>query len=223
MLNHDDRFRPAWPVLVAVGRAAFLMVVMAGCASGGSHVRAPETRGSVDPGVRPGDAVRLNFWREDDMNGVFSVDDRGIITLPLIGDRQVAGLTPSELRGHLLEEYATYFKGPSIQVTVLRRLTILGAVSQPGLYTVDATISMSEALGLAGGLTPTADSDDIRIVRDGQVIRRTLDVATLVGEADIRSGDQVIIGEKGWLSRNPAALVGSLIAASAVVVTALIR
>jgi hypothetical protein len=44
-----------------------------------------------------------------------------------------------------------------------------------------------------------------------------------VGSVDIRSGDQIIVGEKGWLRRNPGALVGSLVAAAAGITIALIR
>jgi polysaccharide export outer membrane protein len=177
----------------------------------------------ADLGLRPGDAVRVQVWREEDLSGTFTVDDRGVVTLPLLGDREVLGLEPGELRDRLLADYREYLQNPSIQVTVLRRVNILGAVTQPGLYPVDATISLSEALGLAGGITPTGDEDDIRVIRDGRVIHRALDQATMVGAVDIRSGDQIMVGEKGWFARNPGALLGSLLGATAVIITALIR
>lgn len=173
--------------------------------------------------LRPGDAVQVRVWREEDLSGRFTVDDRGIVTVPLLGERHVAGLEPAELRDNLLADYREYLQNPSIEVTVLRRINILGAVTQPGLYPVDATISLSEALGMAGGITPTGDEDDIRVVRDGRVIHRALDQATLVGAVDIRSGDQVVVGEKGWFARNPGALLGSLLGAAAVILTALLR
>lgn len=157
------------------------------------------------------------------MSGTFPVDDRGVVTLPLLGDRQVAGLDPAELRDNVLTDYREYLQNPSIQVTVLRRINILGAVNQPGLYPVDATISLSEALGLAGGITPSGDEDDIRVIREGRTIHRALEQSTLVGAVDIRSGDQVMVGEKGWFARNPGALLGSLLGATAVIITALIR
>jgi polysaccharide export outer membrane protein len=176
-----------------------------------------------DLGLRPGDAVRVQVWREGDLSGTFTIDDRGIVTLPLLGEHEVVGLQPSELRDSLLTDYREYLQNPSIQVTVLRRINILGAVTEPGLYPVDATISLSEALGLAGGITPSGNEDDIRVIREGRVIHRALNQASLVGAVDIRSGDQVMVGEKNWFERNPGALLGSLLGASAVIVTALIR
>lgn len=165
----------------------------------------------------------VQVWREEDLSGNFVVDDRGIVTLPLLGEREVTGLAASELRDRLLADFREYLQSPSVEVTILRRLTILGGVNEPGLYPVDASISLSEALGLAGGISPIGDSGDIRLIRDGRVIKQGLDQATLVGASDIRSGDQILVGELGWLARNPAALVGSLIGAVAGLTIALIR
>lgn len=202
---------------------AVLIVGLAACSSSPPPLTAPAEGVRPDPGLRPGDAVRVQVWREDDLSGTFTVDDRGVVTLPLLGEREVAGLEPARLRDDLLTDYREYLQNPSIQVTVLRRINILGAVTQPGLYPVDATISLSEALGMAGGITPAGDEDDIRVIRDGRVIHRALDQATMVGAVDIRSGDQVVVGEKGWFARNPGALLGSLLGATAVIITALVR
>ncbi|MGI9038834.1 MAG: polysaccharide biosynthesis/export family protein [Gemmatimonadota bacterium] len=173
--------------------------------------------------LRAGDEVMVQVWREEDLSGNFIVDDRGIVTLPLLGEREVTGLAAPELRDRLLADYREYLQTPSVEVTVLRRLTILGGVNEPGLYPVDASVSLSEALGLAGGISPIGNSGDIRVIRDGRVIRQDLDQATLVGATDIRSGDQILVGEKGWLARNPGALVGSLIGAVTGLTIALIR
>lgn len=200
----------------------FLCGSLLGCGSGpepGTGVTAIE----ADPGLGPGDAVRIAVWREPDLSGTFGIDDRGIVTLPLLGDREVAGMDAPALRNQLLTDYREYLQNPSIQVTVLRRVNILGAVNQPGLYTVDATISLSEALGMAGGIGPTGDADDIRLARSGRVIHGNLDRAAVLGSIDVRSGDQIVVGEKGWFERNPGALIGSLIGAVAGVTVALIR
>lgn len=200
-----------------------LAALFAACSSAPPPATASANGVEADLGLRPGDAVSVEVWREPDLTGTFTVDDRGIVTVPLLGEREVAGLGPAELRDDLLTDYREYLQNPSIQITVLRRINILGAVTEPGLYPVDATISLSEALGLAGGITPSGDQDDIRVIRGGRVIHRALDQATMVGAVDIRSGDQVVVGEKGWFARNPGALVGSLLGATAVIITSLIR
>jgi polysaccharide export outer membrane protein len=162
-------------------------------------------------------------WREADLSGTFEVDDRGIVVLPLLGERTVTGMSPDDLRDALLEDYAEYLQNPSVQVTLLRRINILGEVRSPGLYPVDATISLADALALAGGITPVGSPDDIRLIRGDQIIRQDLDRATLVGSAEIRSGDQIVVGRRSWASRNSTAILGSIIAASAIIAAAFIR
>jgi protein involved in polysaccharide export with SLBB domain len=181
----------------------------------------PATQAS--PTLLPGDAVRVQVWREGDISGVFTVDDRGIVTLPLLGEREVAGLDPTELRDSLLADYQEYLQNPSIEVTILRRINILGEVRSPGLYPVDATISLADAIALAGGVTQVADPNKIQLVRDNEVIAQGVDQAAMIGASDIRSGDQIVVGMKSWFSRNVAVIIGSTIAAAAIIAAAFIN
>lgn len=201
--------------------AVFLAALVAACSSSPPPATAPAT--DPDPGLRPGDVVRVAVWREEDLSGEFQVDDRGIVTLPLLGDRDVNGMQGPELRDQLVEQYREYLQNPSIEVTVLRRVNILGAVNMPGLYPVDQTISLAEALGMAGGISPTGDEDEIKLYRGGAVLYDDLDRAALVSDIDIRSGDRIVVPEKGWLERNPGALIGSLIGVAGGITIALIR
>lgn len=205
--------------LLRIGTFALMSALAAGCSSSPPARPAPV----ADPGLQPGDVVELSVWREPDLSGRFQVDDRGIVTLPLLGERRVEAMAGPALRDELLADFRKYLQNPSIEVTVLRRVNILGAVNEPGLYPVDATISLLEAIGLAGGISPSGDPSDIRLARDGQVIEESLDRNALIGDFDIRSGDRIVVGEQSWLQRNPGALVGSLIAASAAIAIALLR
>jgi polysaccharide export outer membrane protein len=175
------------------------------------------------PIVRPGDAVQVAVWREGDISGQYLVDDRGVITLPLLGEREVAGLDAADLRDRLISEYREYLQNPSISVTVLRRITILGAVGQPGLYHVDATIALSEVLSMAGGITSAGNADDIRVMRGEAVVQSGLDRALGLDSVDIRSGDRILVGDRGWIARNSGALLGSVFGAAAGITIALIR
>lgn len=190
--------------------AVALAVVLSGCsgnpgprASGGPDGTA---RSAVDAdtivGLRPGDAVRLRVYRDTSLTGEFQVNENGDVVLPLLGRRQVAGLTPDSLRSRLLGEYSEYLKDPAMDVTVLRRISILGSVRQPGLYPVDPTVTLSEALATAGGLTPDGDRGDIRLVRSGEVVRENLDRTALLGSTPIRSGDRIFVDQKPWFQRN---------------------
>ncbi|MEJ2089302.1 MAG: polysaccharide export protein [Gammaproteobacteria bacterium] len=189
-----------------------------------SLAQVPEGDGAQTLGtaLQSGDAVRVEIWREPDLSGVFDVDDMGVVTFPLLGDRLVAGASPDSLRRALVAEYREYLQNPSIDVTLLRTVSILGEVRTPGLYPVDATVTLIEALALAGGVSPNGNQNDIRLVRNGDVIRQDMDVATVIGSSEVQSGDQIVVGEKSWASRHTGAIIGSLIAATAIIGAALI-
>ena len=208
-------------------RTAGLTILLA-LASGvqGRAARAQEPAGrateAIDASLEPGDAIRVEIWREPDLSGVFDVDETGTVTLPLLGDRMVSGLSPDSLRDALAAEYGEYLQNPSIDVTLLRRVSILGEVRSPGLYPVDATITLMEALALAGGISPNGNKNDIQLVRGGQVIPQKLSATAVIGSTDVRSGDQIVVGERSWANRNSGAIIGSLIAATAIIGAALL-
>jgi len=172
--------------------------------------------------LEPGDAIQVEIWREADLSGVFDVDERGTVTLPLLGDRNVVGLSADSLRDALVAEYAEYLQNPSIDVTLLRTVSILGAVRNPGLYPVDPTITLMEALALAGGVAPDGNQNNISLVRDGEVIPQQLDPESIVATMDIESGDQIVVQQKSWAARHSGAIIGSAIAATAIIGAALI-
>jgi polysaccharide export outer membrane protein len=221
-MSQVPRIIPPFRACSGVLGAALAGVLLA-CTSTPPSLPPDPAPDAAPSGLRAGDAVQVTVWREEDLSGTFTIDDRGVVTLPLLGERRVAGMPATELRDALLGDYREYLQNPSIEVAVLRRITVLGSVGQPGLYTVDTTMSLREAIGLAGGVAPTGDATDIRLLRDGRVVRSVLDGNASIGAVDIRSGDEIVVGERSWLERNSGALLGSLIAAAAVITTALIR
>ncbi len=156
----------------------------------------------------PGDVIRVAIWREEDLSGEFQVDQDGSVILPLLGRRQVVGISPDRLREQLTEEYADYLVNTAVNVTLLRRVVVLGEVRMPGQYTVDATQSVADLIARAQGLTPDGNADDIRLLRQGESFRTNLSGTQSIAEAGIRSGDQIVVGKRPWLSRNFSSLVG---------------
>jgi polysaccharide export outer membrane protein len=171
----------------------------------------------VLPGLEPGDAVRLTFWREPEMNGDYFVDETGTVTLPLLGKRSVTGVPADELKRVLTGELQDQLVNQSVQVTLLTRVRILGAVQRPGLYHVDPTMMVGDAVALAGGATPAGRLDRIRVERAGQVVLSRVSASDPVF-AEIRSGDQILIPERSWLSRNGAVVLGAAISAVGLIV-----
>ena len=158
--------------------------------------------------LEPGDMIRLRIWREEAMSDEFRVDADGYVVLPRLGRRQVTGRDPATLREELVAEYSQYLRTPSIEVTFLRRILVGGAVQRPDVYHIDPTMTIRDVLARAGGPTPSGRTDRVELVRDGERIDARLEQDTPVVESAIRSGDQLYVPERSWLSRNTNAAVG---------------
>lgn len=160
--------------------------------------------------VQPGDVVKLWIWREEQLSGEFLVPETGMVVFPKIGAQQVTERPMPELRDALLTEFQKYLRNPSIEITFLRRVNVLGAVRKPGVYPLDPTMTVAMALAMAEGTTPEGRSDRVELIRDGERLIANINQRTKIAELPIRSGDQLFVPERSWMSRN-SGLVAALV------------
>lgn len=172
--------------------------------------------------LRPGDIIRLKIWREPDLSGDIQVDEHGRAVFPKLGSIVVSDISADSLESKLVAGYAVYLQSPVVDVTPLRRISILGAVKNPGLYPVDATMTLTDVLALAGGATPVGNLDKVKLVRGGEKMDLALSRDMRVLDSPIRSGDQVFVPERSWVSRNPG-IIAAAISATALVAATLLR
>lgn len=210
-----DRVRPAVSFL-AIGLAVGLAVGAKPAAAQQPEMPAAD---SAARGVRAGDLIVVWVWRERELSGEFAVDTRGRVVLPLLGEIMAAGKSADTLATELRAAYRRFLSNPSIQVTVLRRVAVLGQVTRPGLYPVDPTLTVATVVALAGGVAPNGDPRKIRLVRSGRVISSQLGPTAVLEQSSIQSGDEIYVPERPWLSRNSAALFWSLLATVTAAVT----
>ena len=210
-----------WIQRAAVGRIAVTAILAASIAAC-AHRPPPPELGPEPLVLYPGDMVRLRVWRGDNMNGDYLVNNDGTAVFPLLGPWPVTGKSADSLKAELVAEYGKYLRTPSIEVTPLRRVAITGAVQKGGLYPVDPTMTLADALALAGGATPQGDPNKVDLIRDGRVIRAELRQDVRILELPIRSGDQLFVPERSWITRN-ASVIASIITTTGAIVVALIR
>lgn len=189
-----------------------LVVVITGTAPAAAQQTSPpdEVGVAITAGnhLEPGDVIRLRIWREETMSGEFRVDAEGAVVFPRIGTLQVTQKDPLELKAELVQAYERYLREPSIEVTFLRRISVGGAVQRPGVYHIEPTMTIRDVLLEAGGATPIGRTDRIELIRGDQVLQARLRQDLPVVESPIRSGDQLYVPERNWLSRNTNAAVG---------------
>lgn len=170
-----------------------------------------------------GDIIRIAVWREADMSGDFLVDELGIVTLPLLGKINVTQIPLATLRDTLIAAYSVQLRNPTITVTPLRRVFVLGEVTKPGPYAADPTVTLAGVIALAGGASPGGDLRRIRVVRDGSVITGRVTANSVLGMTDIRSNDQIFVDRRGWVDRNSAFLASGAVSLATIVITLLLR
>lgn len=141
--------------------------------------------------VGPGDSLKINVWRNEQLSQQVTVRPDGAVTMPLIGDVTVAGKGAEEIAQGIVEQAKRYFTEPlsvTVQVAEIKsyRLYVLGEVQKPGEYAPTSQVNVLQALALAGGFSRYASPDNIMVIRyDARGTRRIPFVYTQV----VRSGD----------------------------------
>lgn len=97
----------------------------------------------------------------------YLVTEDGFIQYPGIGKVEVVGKTTQEVQSILENEIGQYVKNVTARVRLVNfKVTVIGEVKQPGTYTVsEESISLPQALGLAGDLTIQGSRENILVIR----------------------------------------------------------
>ncbi len=126
----------------------------------------------------PEDVIDVVVWKDLDLTRSVLIRPDGKISLPLIGEVQVAGSTPAEVSGIVKHRLQKYYKEPpevSVVVTGVNHFAvfILGEVVVPGKQVLHKETRLLQALSLAGGFKEFADTNKILLLRkEGQTEKR---------------------------------------------------
>lgn len=175
--------------------------------------------------LRPGDALQVGVWPDEELSGEFVVEETGRVYLPFLGPVQAAGISIDQLRTQLRDGYGEVMKNPVVTVTPLYRVGVHGAVRGPGVYSISPSHTLLDVIGMAGGFQERAKAEKVRIIRQRQqrVIelnaQRALETGLGLEALQLQSGDQVVVPlKKGGISAGDvltvlrtAALVGLII------------
>jgi protein involved in polysaccharide export with SLBB domain len=161
--------------------------------------------------LRPGDVLRLRIWMEPDWSGDYPIDEHGTAVLPRLGDTHVTDIPTDQLRQRLTDQYRQYLNNPSIEITPLRRVAIVGAVRNPGVYRVEPSVTLGEVVNVAGGQTPQAKHNIVELRRGGDHRSIDLQKHPELASLQLASDDQVYVPERSWLSQNATWFISTLV------------
>jgi polysaccharide export outer membrane protein len=148
----------------------------------------------------PEDMVKISVWKDEHLTQEVVVRPDGMISFPLVGDLPAAGRTVEDVRLDLVKRLSKFVQNPHVSVVVTKilsyRIYVIGRVNKPGELLVGHYTDVLQALSMAGGLTPFAAENDIRIMRRDHGEQRVIPFRY----GDVRKGkdlNQNIILERG--------------------------
>lgn len=151
-----------------------LAVLLAGLFFSGTGVFAQEAENGAERQkaayrIQPGDILEVSVWREDYLERDVAVQPDGRISFPLVGVLSAAGGNVDELQQKVAARLSQYIPDPVVTVSIKEirgnRIYVIGQVQRPGHFIMNPTIDVVQALALAGGTTPFASLNDIKILR----------------------------------------------------------
>ncbi len=149
------------------------------------------------------DELMISVWHEPELSQAVVVRPDGMITLPLLNDLKVVGLTTEEMQALLTEKMKTLVNDP--QVTVIlkavhsRKVFLVGNVAKQGVYPLGGRKTVLELLAEAGGLGPFAKTRSIYVLRkeNGKEVRLSFNYKkALSGKGnnpELMPGDMVVV------------------------------
>jgi polysaccharide export outer membrane protein len=160
---------------------------------------------SVDYRLHAGDSITVSVWKELDLQRKVLIRPDGRFSFPLAGELQAAGRTADEVRVDIENQLKKYIPEAVVAVSVDdfagNRVYVIGQVNRPGMYVMNPSLTVLQALSLAGGSTPFGKLDNISIIRGSGASQKTLpfrygqviEGKSLQQNITLESGDVVVV------------------------------
>jgi len=121
--------------------------------------------------IKPGDVIEIIVADNEALSQSVVVRPNGTVEYPTLQDLPVDGITLNRFQELLITQLSRYLEvSPLVLVrfgdSYPIRITVLGQVVMPGLYTIANTATLQGAIGAAGGLTPGAQLSKVKLIRD---------------------------------------------------------
>lgn len=156
------------------GLAIFALILTACIARASSEPSKSKSAATAAPTaeeymIGPDDLLAVNVWREPEISRNVVVRPDGKISLPLVGDLRASGHTPAQLQDEIKAVLVNYLSSPEVTVIVQearsQKFNILGEVEHPGAYPLSRSMTVLDAIAVAGGLRDFAKSSKIYVLR----------------------------------------------------------
>ena len=119
--------------------------------------------------IQPGDILEISVWKEPDLLRQVLVRPDGGLSYPLVGNTKAAGKTVEELETDITESLTKYIPDPVVTVSTQQlagnKIYVIGKVANSGEFVANRYVDIVQALSVAGGMTPYAAANKIKVLR----------------------------------------------------------
>jgi Periplasmic protein involved in polysaccharide export len=155
--------------------------------------------------IGSGDSISIQVWKEPTMSGTVTVRPDGYVTLPLLNEIQIVGLTTGQLRKLLEQKYKEFTTDPFVTISVggitSAEVFLIGpGTGKNGAFQLRGNETILQLITRTGGLGIFADRSNIRLVRreGSKITEYTIDYDAIIkGDLKqdllLRPGDRIII------------------------------
>lgn len=150
----------------------------------------------------PRDLIQIRVYQHKDLTADFEISPTGQIDFPLVGTLTVEGLVPSQVATLVKRKLAEgYIKSPHVNVQVKafnsKKVFVLGRVSKPGRFAYSDSMTVIEAVTLAGGFANLAERNYTIVTRGDRRIPVPVEkiMQGLAANFRLQPGDIVYVPE----------------------------
>jgi len=156
--------------------------------------------------LRGNDKLEVKVFKQESLSGEVLVREDGQITVPLVGDIAVVGMTPPEASAEIAKRLAGtgFIDNPSVSVAVIETrqpsFAVAGEVRQPGSFELQPGTTVLDGVALAGGLSEFAKKDRVFVIRKAKGNQRVRFNFARVARSDgkglrfhLEDGDVVVV------------------------------
>lgn len=156
--------------------------------------------------IGPSDVLAVNIWKDTEITRTVLVRPDGRISLPLVGELEVNGLTALNVQHLVVQRLREYIDNPQVTVIVQevrsRTYVVIGKVAKPGSYELGKPTTVLEAIAIAGGFQDFAKTSKVFIIRrleNESVQKLPFDYKTVTKgrhieeNVDLQNGDTVVV------------------------------
>jgi protein involved in polysaccharide export with SLBB domain len=198
----------------------FLALVLCACSTTPEEQMGPqvmegalEAEPIADYRLRPGDEIQVKFFYHPELNETMRVGPDGKISLELIDELLVAGLTRSQLDGLLTQEYDRYLENFSISIIVREysglKVYVGGEVNQPQYLSLQGNMSILQSIVEAQGFSRFAEKRSVVLIRKGPANRpkaMTIDLESVIDGTQLENDiylkpSDIVYVPKTWIGK----------------------